>query len=112
MPNDEDEHLAFVKVDHRLTSNDVLSMRYNGQWFGWHNEPGGLWLPGSGIRYRNDVHTALFSATQLVSSHILNQARFQFARYHDRRTDLQPTVFISRAGYSLEGATLGPYGSA
>jgi len=110
VPNDEDEHLAFVKLDHRLTSNDLLSMRYNGQWFGWHNEPGGLWLPGSGIRYRNDVHTALFSATQLLTPHILNQARFQFARYNDRRIDLQPTVFTSRAGYSLEGATLGPYG--
>ena len=110
VPNDEDEHLAFIKADHRLTSNDLLSMRYNGQWFSWHNEPGGLWLPGSGIHYRNDVHTALFSATQLVSSHIFNQARFQFSRYDDRRTDLQPTVFTSRAGYSLEGATLGPFG--
>ncbi len=56
------------------------------------------------------MHTALVTATQLVSSHILNQARFQFARYSDRRTDLQPSVYVSRAGYSLEGATLGPYG--
>ncbi|MGC4081916.1 MAG: TonB-dependent receptor [Vicinamibacterales bacterium] len=110
VPNDEDEHLAFLKIDHRRSSNDLVSMRYNGQWFRWENQPGGLWLPGSGTHYRNDVHTALITATQLVSTHILNQARFQFARYSDRRTDLNPSVYVSRAGYSLEGATLGPYG--
>lgn len=110
VPDDQDEHLAFLKIDHRVSTNDLVSMRYNGQWFRWHNEPGGLWLPGSGVQYRNDVHTGLITATQLVSTHILNQARFQFARYSDLRTDLNRSVHISRAGYSLEGATLGPFG--
>ncbi|HUR35869.1 MAG TPA: TonB-dependent receptor [Vicinamibacterales bacterium] len=110
VPNDEDEHLGFVKVDHRLASNDIVSMRYNGQWFKWHNEPGGLMLPGSGTEYRNTVHTVLVNATQLVSTHILNQARVQVARYDDRRVDLQPSVYVSRIGYSVEGGTLGPYG--
>ncbi len=110
VPTDEDEHLAFVKIDHRLSANDLVSMRYNGQWFRWLNQPGGLWLPGSGTRYRNDVHTALVTATQLVSTHVLNQARFQVSRYMDRRTDLNPSMYVSRAGYSLEGATLGPFG--
>jgi outer membrane receptor protein involved in Fe transport len=110
VPDNEDEHLAFVKIDHRLASNDLISIRYNGQWFDWHNEPGGLLLPGNGTSYRTDVHTALLSATQLISTHILNQARFQFARYTDRRTDLNPAVYVSRAGYSIEGATLGPFG--
>ena len=85
VPNDEDEHLAFFKIDHRFSSNNLVSARYNGQWFKWLNENGGLWLPGSGIEYRNDVHTALVTATQLVSTHILNQAQFQFARYTDKR---------------------------
>ena len=62
------------------------------------------------MQYRNDVHTVLVTATQLVSTHILNQTRFQVARYTDRRTDLQPSVYVSRAGYSTEGSTLGPYG--
>ncbi|MFN7916373.1 MAG: TonB-dependent receptor [Vicinamibacterales bacterium] len=110
VPSDEDEHLAFLKVDHRVSTNDLVTMRYNGQRFRWHNEPGGLWLPGSGTQYTNDVHTGLLSATQLVSTHILNQARFQFARYSDLRTDLNPSVYVSRAGYSLSGATLGPFG--
>ena len=110
VPNNEDEHLGFFKLDHRFSPNNLVSMRYNGQWFKWLNEAGGLWLPGSGVTYRNDVHTALLTATELLSRHNLNQARFQFARYVDRRTDLQPSVYVSRAGYSIEGATLGPYG--
>ena len=110
VPNNEDEHLAFFKIDHRLSSNDLVSVRYNGQRFGWLNESGGLSLPGTGVQYRNDVHTVLVTATQLVSTHILNQARFQLALYTDRRTDLQPSVYVSRAGYSTEGSTLGPYG--
>lgn len=110
VPNDEDEHLAFFRIDHRFNANNLMAARYNGQWFKWLNENGGLWLPGSGIKYRNDVHTALFTATQLVSTHIMNQVRFQLARYTDRRTDLQPSVYVSRAGYSIEGGTLGPYG--
>lgn len=108
--NNEDEHLGFFKLNHRFSPNNLVSMRYNGQWFKWLNETGGLWLPGSGVTYRNDVHTALLTATELLSKHNLNQARFQFARYVDRRTDLQPSVYVSRAGYSIEGATLGPYG--
>jgi hypothetical protein len=110
VPDNEDEHLAFIKIDRRVSSNDLLSARYNGQWFRWRNEPGGLALPGTGVQYRNDVHTGLVSLTQLISAHLLNQARVQFARYTDRRTDLQPFVYVSRAGYSTEGSTLGPYG--
>ncbi len=108
--NNEDEHLGLFKLDHRLSANDVVTVRYTGQWFEWKNENGGLWVPGSGIDYRNDVHTAVVSATQFVSERLLNQARFQFARYSDLRTDLSPTLHVQRAGYSAEGATLGPYG--
>jgi hypothetical protein len=108
--NDEDEHLATLKVDHRLSANDVLTARYNGQRFTWVNENGGLWLPGSGLRYRNDVHTAIVSLTQLVSERVINQARVQFARYSDLRTDLAPSLYVLRAGHSIEGATFGPFG--
>jgi hypothetical protein len=110
VPNNEDEHLAFVKLDHRLRTNDLFTVRYNGQFFRWHNEFGGLFLPGTGTQYRNDVHTLLFTATQLVSTHVLNQVRVQFARYTDVRTDLNRSVYVLRAGYSIEGAALGPYG--
>jgi hypothetical protein len=110
VPDNEDEHLTFFRVDHRLSERHQMSGRYNGQFFQWHNELGGLSLPGTGTEYKNDVHTMLATDRLQLSGRLLNELRVQFARFVDVRTDLQPTVFVSRAGYSQEGGTLGPYG--
>jgi len=110
VPDNEDEHLEFFRVDHRLGNTHFLTSRYNGQFFRWHNEPGGLTLPGSGTQYVNDVHTWLTTDRREIATVFLNETRVQFARYKDVRTDLQPTVLVSRAGYSLEGGTIGPLG--
>jgi hypothetical protein len=109
-PDRQDEHLVFARIDHQATERQLLTTRYNGQMFRWHHEPGGLTLPGSGTSYTNDVHTLLVTHTLLVPTDRLNQFRVQFARYVDIRTDLQPSVFISRAGYSISGGALGPDG--
>jgi len=109
-PDNEDEHLLFFKVDHRLNERHLVTARYNGQFFRWHDEPGGLTLPGSGTDFRNDVHTVLATDRLQVSLRTTNEARVQFARYIDVRNDLNPSVFISRAGFSQEGGTLGPLG--
>ncbi len=110
VPDNQDEHLVFFRVDHQLGQRQLMTGRYNGQFFRWHNEPGGLNLPGSGTAYTNDVHTLLLSGSSQLSPRVLNEVRFQFARYVDTRFDLQPTVFVSRAGYSQEGGALGPLG--
>jgi hypothetical protein len=108
--DDKNEHVGFFKVDHKGTQRDLITARYNGQRFRWHNEPGVLTLPGSGTHYTNDVHTLLVTDTTLISSRMLNQVRFQFSRYEDVRRDLQPGLYINRSGYSLEGGFLGPFG--
>lgn len=110
VPDEEDEHLAFFKVDHRLSEQHQMTARYNGQFFRWRDEPGGLSLPGTGTEYKNDVHTVLATDRLQISARLLNELRVQFARFTDVRTDLRQTVFVSRAGYSQEGGTLGPYG--
>jgi hypothetical protein len=107
--DDRDQHLAFFKVDHQIGSH-LMTARYNGQRFRWHDEPGGLTLPGTGTSYVNDAHTVLVTDQGAVSSRAVNNLRLQFARYIDRRTDLEPTVLVSRAGYSLSGGSLGPLG--
>jgi hypothetical protein len=109
--NTQNEELFFVKIDHKVTRRDLLTARYNGQWFNWHDEPGGLTLAGSGTNYQNDTHTFFVSDTGLISNRMLNQARFQFSRYTDLRRDLNPTPYIERSGYSIEGGKLGPYGN-
>ena len=110
VPDDEDEHLGFFRVDHQLGQRQLITARYNGQFFRWHHEIGGLGLPGTGTAYTNDVHTVLVTDALTVSSRLLNESRVQFARYVETRFDLQPTVYVSRAGYSTEGGALGPFG--
>lgn len=110
VPDDEDQHLFFVRLDHRTSSRQLWTMHYNGQWFDWHNEPGGLSLPGTGTQYKNDVHTLFLSGTTVVSNKLVNAFRGQFARYTDLRQDLNPGVYVSRAGYSAEGGLIGSFG--
>lgn len=110
VPNDQDEHLVFSRVDHQSSSGQLVTARFHGQWFRWHDETGGLALPGTGTSFQTDVHTVLVTDTLQLSSRLLNELRVQAARYVDIRQDLQPTVFVSRAGYSLEGGALGPFG--
>ena len=110
VPSDEDQHLMFFRVDHHVGDRQLLTGRYNGQWFSWHDETGGLSLPGTGTHFTNDVHTFLLTDALIISNRLVSQLRGQFARYVDVRGDLQPTVFVSRAGYSIEGGTLGPWG--
>src|SRR4029450_13655222 len=45
-----------------------------------------------------------------MSVRTLQEVRFQFSRYIDKRRDLSPRLFVSRTGYSTEGGTLGPWG--
>ena len=110
VPNNQDDHLVFFRVDDQSSSRQLVTARYSGQRFRGHNEAGGLALPGTGVSYATDVYTMLVTDTLQLSGRILNELRVQFARYVDIRQDLQPTVFVSRAGYSLEGGTLGPFG--
>jgi len=108
--DNRDEHVAFVRIDHQRSNRRILTARYNTQFFRWHYEPGALTLPGSGTRFTNTAHTVLVSDRQQVSGRLLNDLRLQFAHFVDMRRDLRPAVFISRAGYSIEGGNLGPLG--
>ena len=109
-PDEQDEQLAFFRVDHQQSGRQLLTARYNGQFFRWHHEPGGLTLPGTGTQFTNIAHTGLVTDALQLSDRTLNELRVQFARFVDRREDLQPTVLVSRAGYSLSGGTFGSAG--
>jgi hypothetical protein len=110
VPDDRDEQLLFARLDHQSSARHVLTVRYSGQIVDWHREPGGLVLPGSGTRYVTDVHTALVTDARVVGGATLSELRVQAARYADVRTDLSPSVYVSRSGYSIEGGPLGPVG--
>jgi hypothetical protein len=109
VPNDQDEHLLFARLDQQ-GQRQVSTARYNGQYFRWHHEPGGLTLPGTGTRHETTVHTLLATSALQLSDHALNELRVQFARFSEVRRDLNPRVYVHRAGYSIEGGSLGPSG--
>ena len=69
------------------------------------DDPRGKWLQN---RFLRGVSYVWVRA--LISNRMLNQMRFQFSRYTDIRRDLQPALYISRSGYSIEGGRLGPFG--
>ena len=110
VPDNQDEHLMFMRVDHQRSQRQLLTGQYNGQLFRWHRERGGLELPGVGTRYTANVHSVLITNELLVSERTVHDIRVQFARYVEVRKDLQPTVYVYRAGYSIEGGVLGPAG--
>lgn len=110
VPDTSDEQLLLGRLDHRWSDRQTLTVRANTQRFRWSQEPGGLVLPGSGTRYRTDVANLLVTGATTLSSRSVNEVRVQGSRYVDVRTDLQPTVFVSRAGYSIEGGRLGAGG--
>jgi hypothetical protein len=108
--DNQDEHIGFGRLDHQLSNRHILTARYNGQFFRWHYEPGGLTLPGSGTQFTNTAHSVLVTDRLQLSPRLLNDLRVQIARFVDMRRDLSPSVYISRAGYSIEGGSLGPFG--
>lgn len=107
VPDNQDEHLAFARLDHALGAKQSLSVRYSTQIFRWHNEPGGLTLAGNGTAYTNDVHTTHAVYTAAVSDTTLTDARVQWSRYVDMRRDLNASPFAARTGYSYEGGEIG-----
>jgi len=110
VPDNEDEHLIFFRIDHRPTPGHLIMSRYNGQFLRWHSEHGGLDLPGSGTSYTNNVHTWLTNDRRAIARRWLNDFRGQFARFTDLRRDLKESVYVSRIGYSQEGGSIGPVG--
>ena len=110
VPTDQDERIAFARVDHGISDTQSISARVNLQFLRWHNEPGALTLPGTGTAFTSDAHTFLVTHNARFTPSVTHELRAQFSRYVDQRTDLQPGVYVSRSGYSIEGGLLGPAG--
>jgi len=102
VPDNQDEHMMFVKVDHQLTNSDYLSVRYSNDLFDWNQQYGsiygGFYPPGEGDTYVTYVHTANVGWTKTLSGTSVNELRFQFASYYDLRKAL--TAYPNRAAES------------
>jgi len=110
VPTNQDERIAFARVDHSISATQSIAARMNLQFLRWHDEPGALTLPRSGTDFTNDAHTVLVTHNAQLTQALTHELLLQFSRYVDRRRDLQPSVYVSRSGYSIEGGLLGPAG--
>jgi hypothetical protein len=107
LPDKQDEHTIFVKVDHQLTKSDYLTIRYSNDLFDWPMEYGGYSIPGEGRLYVNYVHTGQLAWIKTISESSVNELRVQVASYWDLRTQI--TNYPDRAReIRVNWATFGP----
>jgi hypothetical protein len=91
------------RLDTNLTNNQTLAVRVNSVRWSQVNESGGLYLPGTGFNWQNNVDTVHIQHTTVVSSTFLNELRAQYSRYYDLRTSESSLPVIDRVGYAYEG---------
>jgi len=84
------------RVDLQLSSNNVLTMRY--QWWKDTEDNDGIMsfsLPEQAYDQREVEHTVQISDTQVISSRTVNQTRFQFLRDDTTQTPLSTALTVN-----------------
>ena len=85
VPTPANEHQGHVRGDIRFTDRNALAVRYNMVRWKQDNETGGLFLPGTGYLWTNNVDTVQNTWTNIRSDRFLNEVRVQWSRYYDLR---------------------------
>jgi len=92
------------RVDLQLSSNNVLTMRY--QWWEDIEDNDGIVsfsLPEQAYDQREVEHTVQISDTQVISSRTVNQTRFQFLRDDTTQTPFSTTPAVNVLGAFTAG---------
>jgi len=95
------------RVDYQLTSNNVLTMRY--QWWEDIEDNEGITafsLPSQAYDTREVEHTVQLSDTQVVSARTVNQFRFQFMRDDTTQTPASKLPEVNVLGVFSDGGNL------
>ena len=94
------------RVTYQLTQNISLDLRY--RWQGSNLENGGVSgfnLPNSAYTQHGTNQTVQFVETQVVSTSVINESRFQFFSTDTNQTGLNPVLNISVADAFTSGST-------
>jgi len=98
---------AFSKATHRLADNHNAQLRFNLD----HNESiggfGGLVLPDGGTKSKRASWELQGTATSVLSSQMVNEARFQYSRFVNESTNLAPGPRVIYSGLATYGANNG-----
>ena len=100
-------HQGFAKGTHRLANNHNAQLRFNydnNQSIGGF---GGLVLPDGGTRSKRASWELQGTATSVLSSNTVNEARFQYSQFVNESTNLAPGPRVIYTGLGTYGANNG-----
>jgi hypothetical protein len=98
---------GFAKATHRLADNHNAQLRFNYD----NNQSvggfGGLTLPDGGTRSKRASWELQGTATSVLTSRMVNEARFQYSRFVNESTNLAPGPRVIYTGFATYGANNG-----
>src|SRR2546425_116932 len=98
---------GFSKATHRLADRHNAQLRFNLD----HNESiggfGGLVLPDGGTKSKRASWELQGTTTSVLSSKMVNEARFQYSRFVNESTNLAPGPRVIYTGFATYGANPG-----
>jgi len=113
-PNPRTRTNIAPRIDYQVSTNNTLTARYQYYRDTWKNGGvGGLVLPEAGYDTLSTEHTVQITDTQVLSTKVINETRFQYLRDNSNQnsvtTPLQtlPTGFTTDASINVIGAFSG-----
>ena len=109
VPNPRTRTEAGPRLDYQLTNNNTLTARY--EYEGSHEENSGIGqvsptrisLPSHGYNFDSSEHNLQLSDTQVISTKIVNETRFQFQRVTSDQVPLSTAPELSVPGFFATG---------
>jgi carboxypeptidase family protein len=98
---------GFVKATHRLADNHNAQLRFNYDKNVSIGGFGGLVLPDGGTRGNRASWELQGTTTSVLSSRMVNEARFQYSRFVNESTNLAPGPRVIYTGFATYGANNG-----
>ena len=100
VPNPKTRTNFSPRIDYQLTPNNTLTARY--QYTNWDEKNDGVGQFALASQAYNDIstrHSAQISDTQVLSTNVVNETRFEYLRDEDQRTPFStdPTLNVQQA---------------
>ena len=109
VPNPRSRTEAGPRFDYQLTNSNTLNARY--EYEGTHDENDGIGqvsptiinLPSMGYNVDSSEHSLQLSDTQVLSTKVVNETRFQYQRIHLDQTPVSTAAQLSVPGFFATG---------